>query len=168
MKTKATSPRRSPRKSAGRKSTTREYPDRPIVGVGAVIVDGSRVVLVKRGSPPLLGEWSLPGGVVELGETLRGAAEREAREETGLIVKAGEVLEVLDRIVPDKDGAPQYHYVLIDFLCTVNGGELRAGSDAGDACWVRENELGKFKLEQPAIEAIRKAFALKSRIPHSG
>jgi ADP-ribose pyrophosphatase YjhB (NUDIX family) len=145
-------------KSAGRKSTTREYPDRPIVGVGAVIVDQGRVLLVKRGSPPLLGEWSLPGGVVELGETLRGAAEREAREETGLLVKAGEVLEVLDRIVPDKDGAPQYHYVLIDFLCVVRGGTLHAGSDAGDVCWVRENELGKFKLEQPAIEVIRKAF----------
>jgi ADP-ribose pyrophosphatase YjhB (NUDIX family) len=146
----------------------REYPDRPIVGVGAVIVDQGRVLLVKRGSPPLLGEWSLPGGVVELGETLRGAAEREAREETGLLVKAGEVLEVLDRIVPDKDGAPQYHYVLIDFLCVVHGGTLHAGSDAGDACWVRENELGEFKLEQPAVEVIRKAFDLKSRIPRSG
>jgi ADP-ribose pyrophosphatase YjhB (NUDIX family) len=139
-------------------SSKREYPDRPIVGVGAVIVDQGRVLLVKRGSPPLLGEWSLPGGVVELGETLRAAAEREAREETGLIVKAGEVLEVLDRIVPDKDGAPQYHYVLIDFLCMVKGGKLHAGSDAGDVCWVRENELGKFKLEQPAVEVIRKAF----------
>jgi 8-oxo-dGTP diphosphatase len=168
MKTKATSPRPSPLKSAAQKSTTREYPDRPIVGVGAVIIDQGRVLLVKRGSPPLLGEWSLPGGVVELGETLRGAAEREAREETGLIVKAGEVLEVLDRIVPDKDGAPQYHYVLIDFLCVVHGGMLHAGSDAGDACWVRENELGKFKLEQPVIEVIRKAFDLKSRIPRSG
>jgi 8-oxo-dGTP diphosphatase len=97
------------------KLTKREYPDRPIVGVGAVIVDQGRVLLVKRGSPPLLGEWSLPGGVVELGETLRAGAEREALEETGLIVKAGAVLEVLDRIIPGKAGAPQYHYVLIDF-----------------------------------------------------
>src|SRR5260221_8506447 len=136
----------------------REYPDRPIVGVGAVIVDHGRVLLVKRGSPPLLGEWSLPGGVVELGETLRVAAEREALEETGLIVKAGEVLEVLDRIIPGKDAAPQYHYVLIDFLCTVHGGELHAGGDVADARWANESELGKFKLERAALEVIRKAF----------
>jgi 8-oxo-dGTP diphosphatase len=144
-------------------SSKREYPDRPIVGVGAVIVDQGRVLLVKRGSPPLLGEWSLPGGVVELGETLRAAAEREAREETGLTVEVGEVLEVLDRIVPGKDAAPQYHYVLIDFLCSVHGGELRAGSDAGDVCWVKESELGKFKLEHTAVEVIRKAFTAESR-----
>jgi 8-oxo-dGTP diphosphatase len=145
------------------RSNRREYPDCPIVGVGAVIVDQGRVLLVKRGSPPLLGEWSLPGGVVELGETLRAAAEREAREETGLIVKAGEVLEVLDRIIPGKDAAPQYHYVLIDFLCTMHGGELRAGGDAADVSWASETELGKFKLEQPAIEVIKKAFAANQR-----
>ena len=136
----------------------RDYPDRPIVGVGAVIIHQQRVLLVKRGSPPLLGEWSLPGGVVELGETLRTAAEREALEETGLVVKAGEVLEVLDRILPGKDGAPQYHYVLIDFLCSVHGGELHAGGDAADACWASVDELAPYKLEQPAIEVIQKAF----------
>ncbi len=144
-------------------ATRRDYPDRPIVGVGAVIIHENRVVLVKRGSPPLQGEWSLPGGVVELGETLRAAAEREAREETGLIVKAGEVLEVLDRIVPGEGGAPQYHYVLIDFLCTVEGGELRAGGDAADACWAAERGLDNFKLEQPAMEVIRKGFDVQSR-----
>ena len=140
------------------KSTKREYPDRPIVGVGAVIIDQGRVLLVKRGSPPLLGEWSLPGGVVELGETLRAAAEREALEETGLIVKAGEVLEVLDRIIPGKDAAPQYHYVLVDFLCVVRGGDLRAGGDAADVAWATMSELEKFKLERVALEVIRKAF----------
>jgi ADP-ribose pyrophosphatase YjhB (NUDIX family) len=136
----------------------RDYPDRPIVGVGAVIVNQGRVVLVKRGSPPLLGEWSLPGGVVELGETLRAAAEREAHEETGLTVKAGEVIEVLDRIIPGAAGAPQYHYVLIDFLCTVEGGELSAGGDAADAQWASEGELDNYKLEQPAVDVIREAF----------
>jgi ADP-ribose pyrophosphatase YjhB (NUDIX family) len=148
----------NPAQAVTPKSTKREYPDRPIVGVGAVIVDQGRVLLVKRGSPPLLGEWSLPGGIVELGETLRDAAEREALEETGLIVKAGEVLEVLDRIIPGKDAAPQYHYVLIDFLCTVKGGDLRAGGDAAEVGWASESELEKYKLEKPAIEVIRKAF----------
>jgi ADP-ribose pyrophosphatase YjhB (NUDIX family) len=149
-----------PSHSGATPSSRREYPDRPIVGVGAVIIHQGRVLLIKRGSPPLLGEWSLPGGAVELGETLRAAAEREAREETGLIVKAGEVLEVLDRIVPGKDAAPQFHYVLIDFLCTVQGGELCAGGDAADARWGGESELAEYKLEQPALDVIRKAFSL--------
>jgi 8-oxo-dGTP diphosphatase len=141
-------------------SRTREYPDRPMVGVGAVIVDAqaARVVLVRRVAPPLQGEWSLPGGLVELGETLRAATEREAREETGLIVSAREVLEVFDRIIPGKDGRPQYHYVLVDFLCRVREGELRAGSDAADVAWVREGELENYKLEEPAMDVIRKAF----------
>jgi 8-oxo-dGTP diphosphatase len=142
----------------------REYPDRPIVGVGAVIIDHGRVLLVKRGSPPLLGEWSLPGGVVEVGETLRAAAAREAREETGLLVEAGEVLEVLDRIIPGENGRALYHYVLIDFLCRVTGGELRNGGDAADVAWASSGELPPYKLEQPAMQVIGKAFAL-SRNP---
>src|SRR5215475_916534 len=143
------------------KRSPREYPDRPIVGVGAVIVDRAgegRVLLVRRGAPPLQGEWSIPGGAVELGETLRAAAEREALEETGLVVEAGEVVEVLDRVLPGGDGRVQYHYVLIDFLCHARGGELRAGGDALEAVWAGEGELSKYRLEKPAMDVITKAF----------
>jgi 8-oxo-dGTP diphosphatase len=162
MKLKSTLRKSTKRKSTPGepvpRSTTREYPGRPIVGVGAVVIHLSRVLLVKRGNPPLLGEWSLPGGVVELGETLRAAVEREALEETGLIVKAGEVLEVLDRIILGKDAAPQYHYVLIDFLCVVKDGKLRAGGDAEAVRWAKKSELAQYKLEKPALRVIRKAF----------
>jgi 8-oxo-dGTP diphosphatase len=136
----------------------RDYPDRPIVGVGAVIIRDQRAVIVRRGGEPLAGEWSVPGGVVELGETLRQAAEREALEETGLKVRAGQVLEVFDSIVPDASGRTQYHYVLVDFLCERLDGELHAGSDAADARWVTLADIPQLSL-RPSIEAVlRKGF----------
>ena len=101
----------------------REYPDAPLVGVGAIIIEQDRVVLVKRGHPPLAGTWSIPGGVLEMGETLRQAVAREALEETGLTVNVGQLLGVYDRIVRDADERIRYHYVLIDFLCRRIAGE---------------------------------------------
>jgi mutator protein MutT len=136
----------------------RDYPDRPLVGVGAVIVQDGRAVIVQRASEPLKGQWSIPGGLLEVGETLRQCAAREAREETGLEVEAGEVLEVLDSIYPDPEGRTRYHYVLIDFLCRPVGGELCAGSDAAQVRWVRREELGQFTIAPTALQVLRKAF----------
>ncbi|HTC94868.1 MAG TPA: NUDIX hydrolase [Terriglobales bacterium] len=140
----------------------REYPERPIVGVGAVIVADGQVVLVRRGREPLLGQWSIPGGVVEVGESLRQAAAREALEETGLEVEAAEVLEVFESIVPGAElnaGKAQYHYVIIDFLCHTKSGELRAGGDALEARWVRRDQLAELKVSDSACKVIAKAFA---------
>jgi mutator protein MutT len=137
----------------------REYPERPLVGVGAVIVEGDRVVLVRRSAEPMKGEWSIPGGLLELGETMRAGAVREALEETGLQVEAGEVLEVLDRILPDGKGKTRFHYVLIDFLCRRVAGELRAGGDAAEARWVKESELQGLGVADAAVRVIRKALA---------
>src|SRR5271157_4239862 len=97
----------------------RFYPEQPIIGVGAVIVQQGRALLVRRDTEPLKGEWSIPGGALELGEKLRDGVRREALEETGLRVEPGEVLEVFDSIFQDDDGRTQYHYVLIDYLCTL-------------------------------------------------
>jgi 8-oxo-dGTP diphosphatase len=142
-------------------SVKRDFPDRPIVGVGAVIVRENQVVLVRRAGEPLKGEWSVPGGVVELGETLRAAAEREALEETGLRVKAGAVIDVFDSIFSGEDGGPpQYHYVLVDFLCSVVSGELCAASDVSEARWVSREELVSMPLRQTLQDMLRKAFAM--------
>src|SRR4051812_26509416 len=136
----------------------RDYPDRPLVGAGAVIVRGDHVVLVRRGRPPLAGEWSIPGGAVKLGETLRQAAEREAREETGLEIEPGEVLEVFESITPDSEGKTCYHYVIVDFLCRLKSGELRAGGDATEAKWCRAEELAGLRVAEAATKVILKAF----------
>jgi ADP-ribose pyrophosphatase YjhB (NUDIX family) len=136
----------------------RDYPDRPLIGVGAVIVSDNRVVVARRGHEPLKGEWSIPGGVLEIGETLREGAAREALEETGLVVEAGEVLEVLDRILRDAQGGVQFHYVLVDFLCRPVGGELRAGGDAEDVRWLPADELQTFPIADSAAAVLRKGL----------
>jgi 8-oxo-dGTP diphosphatase len=136
----------------------REYPDAPLVGVGAIIIEGDCVVLVKRGHPPLAGEWSIPGGVLEMGETLRQAAAREALEETGLTVEVGELLGVYDRILRDADERTRYHYVLIDFLCRRVAGDLEAAGDAADARWFGRGEIGQLSLAEDTTEVIKLGF----------
>jgi len=136
----------------------REHPKQPLIGVGALIVENSRVVLIKRGKAPLLGEWSIPGGMLELGETLRQGAEREALEETGLVVRATELLGVFDRVVPDAEGKIVYHYVLIDFLCERISAELHAGADAADAKWFTPEEVAMLPLAEDTAEVIRAAL----------
>jgi mutator protein MutT len=138
----------------------RAYPDRPIVGVGAVVVTEAGVVLVKRRNEPLAGKWSLPGGAVELGETLQEAVVREVREETGLDVSVGPVVEVLDRIHRDADGRIAYHYVLVDYSCTPRGGAPRAASDATDVAVVADADLASYGVAAATIAVIRKGLGM--------
>ena len=137
----------------------RDYPEQPIIGVGAVIVRDGRALLVRRATEPLKGEWSVPGGVLELGEKLRDGAIREAFEETGLQVEAGEVLDVFDSIFRDADGRTQYHYVLIDFLCRITAGEASAGSDVSAVLWVTEPELAELGLRESIAQVVRKGLS---------
>src|ERR1700722_7718101 len=155
----------------------REYPESPLVGVGAVVVDCNdgdrnsvdrkdndrhkkekRVLLIRRGTAPLLGEWSLPGGVLECGESLREAVAREAREETGLVVEPGEMLGVYERVIRGDAGRVRYHFVLIDYLCRVVGGKLKAGSDAADVRWFVREELPALKLADDANDVVIKGL----------
>jgi 8-oxo-dGTP diphosphatase len=137
----------------------RDYPERPIVGVGAVIVRGDRALLVRRATEPLKGEWSVPGGALELGEKLRDGAARETLEETGLRVEVGEVLDVFDSIFTDGDGRTQYHYVLIDFLCTSLAGEALPGSDVSEVLWITEADLAGMNLRDSIAQVVRKGLA---------
>ena len=142
-------------------SDRRLYPERPIVGVGAVILaaDG-RVVLIRRRYEPLAGQWSLPGGTLELGETLEAGVAREILEETGLEVAVGPVIEVFDRIMLDEERRVRYHFVLVDYLCRPTGGMLQAGSDVDAALLVDPAELAPFALTTKATAVIARALEL--------
>jgi 8-oxo-dGTP diphosphatase len=137
----------------------REFPELPLVGVGAVIIENARVLLVKRAHPPLEAQWSIPGGVLEVGEMVREAAVREVREETGLIVEPGDLLGVYDRVLRNAEQRVQYHYVLIDFLCRPAGGELQAADDATEVRWYTCEELPVLRLAEDTLDVIRKGFA---------
>lgn len=137
---------------------SRRYPARPILGVGALIFNAGSILLVERGTEPLKGYWSLPGGVVEVGERLDEAIRREVLEETSLHVKAASIFEIFERIIRDAEGRPEYHYVLVDYVCTVNEAEPAAASDVCGVAWVSRDELPRYRLTEGTLEVIERAF----------
>jgi len=141
---------------------SREYPDYPRVGVGAVVVHGERVLLVKRGRPPGVGRWSLPGGLVELGETTAEAARREVAEECGISVRVAGVAGVVDRVIRDEGGRIQYHYVLVDYLAFAESDAICAGTDAADVRWVRAEDLHALDVTEGLRDMVGRALALAS------
>jgi 8-oxo-dGTP diphosphatase len=148
--------------------SSREYPERPIVGVGGVIIDAGRALLIRRASEPLRGEWSIPGGMLELGETLEAGVARELLEETGLHVRVLDLIEVFERIIHQpaagepggKITKPRYHYVIADYLCERISGEPAAASDVTDFEFAREDDLARFHLTETALRILHKAFAM--------
>jgi ADP-ribose pyrophosphatase YjhB (NUDIX family) len=146
----------------------REYPDRPVVGVGGVVIEDGCALLIKRGSEPLLGQWSIPGGTLELGESLQDGVARELLEETALEVQVLDMIEAFDRIFLDPAAPnagdrsrPKYHYVIVDYLCERLAGEAKAGSDVTDVAYAREDELEKFRLTSTATRVLHRAFAME-------
>ena len=140
---------------------SREYPDYPRVGVGAVILHDDKVLLVRRGKAPSFGKWSLPGGLVELGETAREAIAREIAEECGIKIHVVDVAGVIDRIVRDDAGRVRYHYVLVDYLAYPDSTEVVAGSDAAEAQWVEIDRVAELDTTQGLLDMIRRAEALR-------
>ncbi len=136
-----------------------QYPNRPLVGVGVVAVRDGRVLLIRRGKPPREGRWSLPGGRQRLGETVREAAARELREETGVEAEVTALLDVVDSITQDDTGAIAYHYTLIDFLAEWRDGEARAGGDAAEAVWADPEDLTPYQLWDETLRLIRLGLA---------
>lgn len=150
-------------------ASSREYPERPLVGVGGVVIDNGRALLIRRASEPLRGEWSIPGGMLELGETLEQGVARELLEETGLHVRVLELIEVFERIVYPPNGEstegkelrrPRFHYVIADYLCERVSGEHAAASDVTDTEFAEEEDLERFSLTETALRILHKAFAM--------
>jgi 8-oxo-dGTP diphosphatase len=145
----------------------REYPDRPVVGIGGVLMEDNRTLLIKRGTEPLLGQWSIPGGTLELGESLQDGVAREMLEETGLEVRVLDMIEVFDRIFLEPEAkivngkpGPKYHFVIVDYLCERVSGTPQAGSDVTDLAFAREDELENFHLTPTATRVLKRAFAM--------
>lgn len=136
----------------------RRYPDRPLLGVGAIIVDGAQILLCRRGKPPYVGYWSIPGGLIELGEPVIDAVHREVREETGLEVKIVRLAEVYERIAPDETGRTEYHFVLLDYLCHVESGTLKAGDDAADVRWFAVTDLASLEMTPGSLAVIERVL----------
>ena len=136
----------------------RRYPRYPLLGVGALIFEDGRILMAQRGKPPLMGQWSLPGGLVETGESLAEAVRREVREETGLEIEPLGVLEIFERIMRNVEGAAEYHYVLIDYICRVAGGSLAAGDDVCGVEWVRRRDLPALHITEGTLAVIEKGF----------
>jgi ADP-ribose pyrophosphatase YjhB (NUDIX family) len=141
----------------------REYPAHPVVGVGAVVVRGEKALIIKRAHEPRKGEWSLPGGLLELGESLQDAARREIKEETGLDVVVGPIIETFDRVHRDDAGRIRYHFVIVDFVCWSEEGEAIPGSDAEDAAWAAERELDDYGVNTHAAAVIRRGLQTPRR-----
>lgn len=141
-------------------SDSRRYPARPLLGVGAVVFREGSVLLIERGQPPLEGYWTLPGGMVEAGERLETAVAREVLEETGLIVRPATVAEIFQRIMQDEDGRIEYHYVIIDYICELEGGTLQAASDVAAAAWIPVGELDKWKMAPGTPPVIARALEM--------
>ena len=139
---------------------SREYPERPVVGVGGVVISKGRALLVRRAAPPLQGEWSIPGGMLEAGETLLEGVRRELAEETGVEVRVLDLIEVFERISLDDAGKAKFHYVVLDYYCELVGGNAQAGSDAAEIAWVPEDRLSEFSLTSAAKRVIGKAFEM--------
>lgn len=139
-------------------SPRREYPDHPQVGVGALVIRDGRVLLVRRGRPPANDVWAIPGGRLELGETLQQAAEREVFEETGVTIRAGQPFYTFDTIIRDEQGRVRFHYVIVDLLAEYVSGEARPGDDARDAAWLSLADLEGLPTHPATLEVVRRAL----------